>query len=171
MANESRQPVVLELASLPREQMGPFLLLGVDKAANKKEIEEHWAERVKWARRQLVKVPLEDVNWAREMLNDVEKRIRADAGSLNVDTTEGVLGQLARRYGVEDGSGWQPLDSEKDLTSYSPPAEMPDLDAVRTAVVVPPVPEELPAVSSLTLRLVQQPLDPWGLELPLKDEG
>ena len=38
MAKHS-EPVVLELAALPREQMGPFLLLGIDKSAGKSAIE------------------------------------------------------------------------------------------------------------------------------------
>src|SRR5262245_27196963 len=80
-------PIVLELAPMPREQVGPFLLLGLDKSADKDQIEANWAQRVIWARKNLIKVPLEDVNWAREFVNDAEKRIRADAASFNVDTT------------------------------------------------------------------------------------
>src|SRR5262245_55309554 len=98
---KSPEPVVLDLAPLPREQMGPFLLLGLDKAADSKAITAHWADRVKWARRNLIKVALEDINWARDLLNDMERRIRADAGSLNIDTTDGLLGQLAQRFGLE----------------------------------------------------------------------
>jgi hypothetical protein len=164
---KSSEPVVLELATLPRAQVGPFLLLGLDKSADKNEITEHWAERIKLARRQLLKVPLEDVNWAREMLNDVDKRIRADAGSLNSDTIDGTLAALGRRYGSE-GSGrqWQPLDSEKALADYAPAAEVPDANAVRDGLLVPPVPEDLPALPALLERLVQQPLDPWALDLP-----
>src|SRR6516165_3377225 len=96
----SSEPVVLELASLPREQVGPFLLLGLDKAASRAEVDAHWAERVKWARKLSVKVPLEDVNWARELLADGDRWVRADAASLNADTCEGLLATLARRYGV-----------------------------------------------------------------------
>ncbi len=166
------EPVVLELATLPREQMGPFLILGVDKSADKVEIERHWAERIKWARRQppMTKAPLEDVNWAREMLGDADKRLRADAASLNLDTVDGALGQLAQRYGLEEGNGsgrmWQPLDSEKPLADYMPAAEVPEISAVRDALTVPPLPEELPAVPALLERLVLQPLDPWAVDLP-----
>jgi hypothetical protein len=162
------EPVVLELATLPREQIGPFLLLGLDKTADKETLDAHWAERLKWARKGLSKVPLEDINWAREILNDMERRIRADAASLNVDTTDGVLAQFAERYGVQEGRAartWQPLDSEKTLGDYRPPAEVPDADAVRTALMVPEVPEEVPAISFLLERLVQQPLDPWAIDL------
>ena len=166
---KSPEPVVLELASLAREQTGPFLLLGLDKAAGKKEMEKHWADRVKWARKQQIKVPLEDINWARDVINDADRRIRADAASLNADTADGVIAGLARRYGLQGGQAtrmWQPLDSEKALAEYMPPAEVPDANAVRASLVVPAVPEGLPAVRALLERLAQQPLDPWALELP-----
>jgi hypothetical protein len=164
----SSEPVVLELATLPREQVGPFLLLGLDKAADKKAMDAHWAERLKWARKGQSKVPLEDINWAREILSDIERRIRADAASLNADTSEAVLAQFAARYGMEDGQAgrvWQALDSEKELADYRPPAEVPDANAVRVALTVPEVPEEVPAVPLLLERLVQEPLDPWAIEL------
>jgi hypothetical protein len=163
------EPVVLELATLPREQVGPFLLLGLDKAAGKKDIDAHWADRLKWARKGQAKVPLEDINWAREVLNDAERRIRADAASLNADTTDNVLAQFAERYGVQGGQAsrmWQALDVEKPLADYRPPAEAPDPDALRVTLSVPEVPEEVPAVPLLLERLAQQTLDPWAIELP-----
>lgn len=162
------EPVVLELATLPREQVGPFLLLGLDKAADKKDIDSHWADRLKWARKGQSKVPLEDINWAREVLNDTERRIRADAASLNADTSDGILGQMAQRYGMEGGQAsrmWQAQDIEKALADYQPPAEVPDANTVRAALVVPEIPEEVPAVSLLLERLVQQPLDPWAIRI------
>src|SRR6266540_3297825 len=116
-------PVVLELAPIPREQVGPFLLLGVDKTADKDQIEANWAQRVIWARKNQIKVPLEDVNWARETINDPEKRVRADTASLNLDTTDGVLRQLADRYAdPRTALRCQPLDVEKPLADYTPPA-------------------------------------------------
>jgi hypothetical protein len=167
------EPVVLELASLPREQVGPFLLLGLDKAADKDAIDAHWAERLKWARKGQAKVPLEDINWAREVLNDRERRIRADSASLNADTTEGVLAEFAARYGVGDngqaGRLWQALDREKELADYRPPADLPDAAAVRAALNVPDVPSDVPAVPLLLEGLVQQPLDPWNLSLPQEE--
>jgi hypothetical protein len=145
------------------------LLLGVDKTADKEEMEANWAERVKWARKGQAKVPLEDINWARDVLNDRERRLRADVASINADTTDGKLGRLAHGYGLQAGRAsrrWQPLDREKPLADYVPPAEVPDADALRAGLAVPEVPEELPAVPSLLERLVQEPLDPWGLDLP-----
>ena len=164
----SGEPVVLDLATLPRDQMGPFLILGLDKAADKEQMESHWADRVKWARKQQIKVPLEDVNWARDALNDPERRLQADAGSLNVDTCECLLGQLCHRYGVQGAQTarlWQPLDNEKSLADYIPQTEIPDTESVRAAVVLPAMPVELPAVPFLLERLVQQPLDPWAIDL------
>ena len=43
-SHPSNVPVVLELAFLPREQVGPFLLLGVDKTQGKDQIEANWAQ-------------------------------------------------------------------------------------------------------------------------------
>jgi hypothetical protein len=169
---KSPEPVVLDLAALAREQMGPFLMLGLDKTADKTTIEKHWADRVKWARRSLVKVALEDVNWARDLLSDVERRIKYDASSLNADTSDGVITQLAERFGLEGGQAtrqWQPLDSEKALADYVPSAEVPEIETVRGSLQVPALPEDVPAVPSLLERLAGQPLDPWALELPPAD--
>ena len=162
------EPIVLELATLPREQVGPFLLLGLDKTADKETLDAHWAERLKWARKGLSKVPLEDINWAREVLNDIERRIRADAASLNADTTDGMLAQFAQHYGVQEGKvirTWEALDSEKALADYRPPAEEPDPASIRAALIVPEVPADVPAVPLLLERLAQQPLDPWAIDI------
>jgi hypothetical protein len=163
---KNQEPVVLELAPLPREQIGPFLLLGLDKDADRDQIEANWARRVIWARKQQIRVALEDINWAREVINDPERRVRADACSLNADTSEGVLRRLGQRYGDQGASGWQPLDAEKPLADYTPAIEVPDPEAVRMAIVVSEVPEEVPAATGLLQQLVEQPLDPWALTLP-----
>jgi hypothetical protein len=166
---KTSEPIVLDLATLPREQLGPFLLLGLDKSADKDQIEANWAERLKWARKGLMKVPLEDINWAKDVLTERDRRIRADAASFNIDLIDSVLGQLAYRYGVigsRQGRSWQPLDVEKDLANYTPPAEVPDQEEIRLALTVPDVPQALPAVPTLLERLAQVALDPWGFELP-----
>jgi hypothetical protein len=159
------EPVVLELASLPREQVGPFLLLGLDKTADKEEIEAHWAERLKWARKGLTKVPLEDINWARDGLADAQRRLRADSASLNVDLSDRPLDALALRYGTGEAA-WRPLDREKELAGYAPPAEVPDPRALAAGLAAPEVPRELPAVAAFLGRFVAGPLDPWAAELP-----
>jgi hypothetical protein len=169
MMAKNPEPVVLELASLPREQMGPFLILGVDKSSTRAVVEEHWADRVKWARRSAIKVALEDINWAREVLSDNDRRIKADAASINSDTSDGILANLAQRYGLEGGQAtrmWQPLDSEKVLADYTPPAEIPDKSQVSETIHVPEVPQELPAAWALLQKLGGPALDPWAIELP-----
>ncbi len=159
-------PVVLDLAPLPRDQIGPFLLLGLDKSADKDQIEANWAQRVIWARKNQVKTPLEDVNWAREVINDKDKRVRADAASLNLDTPDGALRRLAERY-TDRGAvaRAEPLDVEKPLADYTPPTAVPDPDEVRAAITVPDVPEEVPAVQQILERFLKEPLDPWKVEL------
>jgi hypothetical protein len=42
---------------------------------------------------------------------------------------------------------------------------MPDANALRAALTVPEVPEDVPAVPLLLERLVREPLDPWAIEL------
>jgi hypothetical protein len=167
MNKSSKTPVVLELAALPRDQVGPFLLLGVDKLADKEQIEASWAQRVIWARKNQSKVPLEDINWARENLSDPEKRIRADACSLNADTTAGTLRHLLERYsGInQPAPGCVPLDVEKPLAGYTPPTEIPDADALRRAIMVPDVPQEFPAIQKLLDDFLAEPLDPWKLNI------
>jgi hypothetical protein len=168
MAN-SAGPVVLDLAALPREQVGAFIMLGLDKSADKDDIEKHWADRIKWARKSIIKTPLEDINWAREVLSDTTRRLRADAASLNADVMEGVISKLCVRYGLGPNGAqarlWQPFDTEKPLADYAPPADIPDREAVKMSIAVPEVPQELPAVNGLLERLAQLPLDPWNYEL------
>jgi hypothetical protein len=158
-------PVILELASLPREQVGPFLLLGLPKDAGKAQIEKNWSDRVKWSRRGQLKVALEDVNWARDVISDVDRRIQADVASLNTDTLDSHLSQMARRYEGESGVGlmWQPLDSEKDLADYVPATEVPKSKAVRDTLTIPELPQELPVARTLLEQMVDGPVDPWGL--------
>jgi hypothetical protein len=165
------EPVVLELAPLPREQIGPFLLLGLDKDADREQIEANWARRVIWARKNLTRVPLEDINWAREVINDADKRVRADCASFNPDTSDGLLRRWCARFGVgttggEVNVGWRPLDGEKPLADYAPQAEVPDAAAVRATLTVPEVPPEVPAVPRLLDQLAREPIDPWAVVLP-----
>ena len=160
-------PIVLQLAPLPRTQIGPFLLLGVDKDASRETIEAAWAEKVKQARRGQIKTPLEDINWAREMLTSKEWRIRCDAVALNVDTTDGTLKKLKERYlgrrQVEIRC--KPIDTEKWLADYTPPAPVPPVDEIRQQVQVPQIPREVPAVRVMLESFVKEPLDPWQVEL------
>jgi len=167
--SEGTDPILLDLATLPREQMGPFLILGLSKTATQEEVDIHWADRVRWARRNQIKIPLEDINWAREALGDIDRRIQADLESLNADTAEGLIAALSRRYGAVGGKvmrQWQPLDEEKALAEYSPAVEIPDLAAVRATLEIPAVPEELLGGWVLLEQLAASQLDPWSLQLP-----
>ncbi len=157
--SQTSAPVVLQLAALPREQIGPFLLLGLDKTADKALIEASWAQRLIWARKNQITTPLEDINWARESLNDMDKRIAADAGSLNVDTTEGMLRRLRDRYGTSVGC--RPLDVEKSLVDYTPAIPVPNMEEVRRQIPLGEVPLEIPALAKILEQFCRQPLDPW----------
>jgi hypothetical protein len=165
MSNPSPDTVVLELAPLPREQVGPFLLLGVPKTADQATVERHWAERLKLARWQQVAVPLADINWAREILSDRDKRIQADTASLNLDTVDQMLQELTNRLATDSPMGvyGQALDVECDLTKYAPAVEMPDAEAIRANITVGEVPEELPAARHILEKFLREPLDPWNL--------
>jgi hypothetical protein len=165
----TNEPVVLELASLPREQTGPFLLLGLDKTADKEKMESNWADRVRRARKGQLKVPLEDVNWARNILADVEGRLRADSASLNVELSDGLLARLASRFGVgaeRGGIRWSPLERPWPAADGAASVAVPDIGELAAGVVLPEVPDELPAVRALLERLANAPLDPWELDLP-----
>src|SRR5262245_52208710 len=132
------EPVLLELAHLPREQVGPFLLLGLDKDASKEDIEANWAERIKWARKQQTNITLEEINWARDLINDAARRMASDATTLNFDTIDGMLAALVQKHGVTRTGAtvaWEPMDEEKQLADYAPPVEMPDMEQVRAAIV------------------------------------
>jgi hypothetical protein len=162
MANEPA-PVVLELAPLPRDQLGPFLLLGLPKEADKDAVEANWAERVKRARKNQFKMPLEDINWAREVINDPEKRFRFASSSLNLDTAEAALERLAQTYGLRDASrpSWKPYDSERALADYTPALPVPDPQAIGPTIPLPELPLELPAVAWLLQQFLPESLDPW----------
>lgn len=160
---KNQEPVVLELAPLPREQIGPFLLLGLDKDADREQVEASWARCVIWARKKQTTIVLEDINWAREVLNDPERRVQADTASLNPDTVEGVLRRLTERHAAP---GWQPLEAEKPLRDYVPDIPVHDPRAVRATIEAPAVPEEVPAAVGLLRQLAEQPIDPWALPIP-----
>jgi hypothetical protein len=164
---EPQEPVILELAPLPREQIGPFLLLGVDKDAAAEAIEASWAQRVIWARKNQIRTPLGDINWAREVITDLERRVRADLTSLNTDSADGLLQRLAKEYEAppQGGVKWLVLDVEKPVEDYVPPTEIPDMAAVQASIVLPELSEEVPAVCMLLNKFVQEPLDPWSLSL------
>jgi hypothetical protein len=157
-------PIVLKLASLPRNQIGPFLILGVDKDATNDLIEQAWAQRLIAARKGQLAVPLEDVNWAREILTDSERRIRADVISLNVETTDSTLKKLRDSFRHASPAA-QPIDIEPDLSGYTPNVPTLTLEEVRAQLKLPDLPRELPAVPVLLREEHRNPLDPWEFTL------
>jgi hypothetical protein len=165
MSNSPSDPVLLELAPLGREQIGPFLLLGVDKQADQAAVERSWADRLKLARWNQIDVSLADINWARAILSDPEKRIRAEAATLNLDTADAVLRRLEEQFGCDGpmGARCKPLDVERDLTDYSPAVEIPDTATYRASIVAGEIPEEVPAARKILEECLREPLDPWDL--------
>jgi hypothetical protein len=165
--SESQDPIVLELAPLPREKIGAFILLGVEKDADSETIEAHWAQRVIWARKNQIDIALTEVNWAREVLNDPDKRVRADVTSLNTDITSGVLQDLAQRYGVGPaGPAWKPLEGERTARESQSPIEIPDPEEVRNTISVPEPPSDLPGVKWMLDQFLAEPIHPWDLKIP-----
>lgn len=156
-------PTSVELGPLPRHQIGPFLTLGVDKDADLNTIEAAWAQRLIWARKDLIAISLEDINWARDALKDNEKRVRADAASLNLETTDGLLRHLRQRFQGKnpDTGSCKPIDVEKSLANYVPSTPVPSLEEVRQTLPVPEIPREAPAVALFIKQELRTALDPW----------
>lgn len=166
MSEHVDEPLTAELAPLPREQVGPFLLLGIDKAAGSAEIAAQCAERLAGVRPQDDAASLRDLEWARAVVLDAEQRLRADVVSLNADTADRLVGKLAERLGVGSSSGprWQPLDVVKPPEDAEP-VVVPDPAGIRAAIVLPEMPTEAPAAASVLAQWIRGPLDPWACNL------
>jgi hypothetical protein len=166
--SENDEPIVLELAPLARETVGPFLLLGLEKDAGADQIEAHWAKRIIWARKRQIRIALEDINWAREVCNDPKRRAAADVVALNADTAERALRRLARRYGGPEAGGglWQPLEDDAVLAYHLPLPEAPPAGVDQQSIPRPEVPFQLPVAPGLLQALVQFDADPWTVDLP-----
>jgi hypothetical protein len=164
VSDSNTDPIVLEVAALPREQIGPFLLLGLDKDAPNAEIEAHWAQRLIWARAKQIRVPLEDVNWAKEVLLDRDKRVLSDVVSLNPDTAAGELKQLLDKHGPlePEVTTWEPRESSLPDLPDPPPNLIPDLESLRAQINVSEIPLELPAIDRILDEIVSAPIDPWA---------
>jgi len=172
--SQEPEPMVLELAPLARDQIGPFLLLGLDKEATPDQMEGHWAQRVLWARKGRIRTPLEDVNWAREALRDADQRAVFEAASLNVVLTDGYLHNLAERFGLEGRPGtltrprWQPCQQSAPgtaATTESPAntRELPQPGELQAGILLPEPGEEFPAVSRLLEEATKEAIDPWSI--------
>lgn len=153
--------VTLDQGPVPRERVGPFLLLGLDKGADAERIEAHWAQRVIWARKGEPVPPLPDVNWAREVLRDPEQRVRADLDSINADTAAGVVGSLEKQFLQGEGGPppWSPHGGGEALGELV----APEPEEIRARIVLPRIPEEAPVIAGLLQWLLEEPPDPWNL--------
>ncbi len=63
------------------------------------------------------------------------------------------------------GPAWTPLDVEKPPAADVPAADIPDADALRRAIALPPIPDDVPGVEALLQAFAQELLDPWGPDL------
>jgi hypothetical protein len=162
MDNDRNDDAPLATPPMPRERMGPFMILGVSKDAGNESIEAAWAQRVLWARQGKTRIPLVDIHWARAVLREPAQRLAADAASLNPDVAAEELRRLTKAWHLDNRPAWAPHDPE-------PPAEespVPDLDEARAGVTAPAVPVDLPGVARWLDAFAHGPLDPWGLNLP-----
>lgn len=156
-------PVLLaEIASLPRHQVGPFLILGLPKDASKDDIEAGWARKVIQARRNLTATPLEDINWSREVLNDSSRRHLADASTLNIDTSDGTLRRLDAA--TSGRNGCRPIDVEKDFADYRPDVAIPSTEELRQTIALPEIPQEVPAAGLFLETVRREAIDPWEIK-------
>lgn len=166
MSEPLHEPLTVELAPLPREQIGPFLVLGVEKDASPDRIQAHWAQRAMQARNNQGPASLADINWARDVLNDPDQRLQADASSLNIDTTDRLVRRLAEQFGLEESKGprWEPLENER-LTDTAIAVTIPEPETIRAHIVVREVSAAAPAAATLLEQRLREPLDPWAIEL------
>jgi len=99
------------------------------------------------------------------MLNDPDRRIRADAASLNLDTSDGTLRRFGQRHGGKNNEapGCRPMDLEPLVLTELPLQAVPDVADVRREIVPGSVPEIPPAVAVLLDEFLAEPPDPWDL--------
>jgi hypothetical protein len=161
----SSHDVPVAIAPLPRERVGPFLILGVPKDAGDEAIQAAWAQRVLWARQGKTAIPLEDIHWARAVLRDPEQRLAADAASLNPDIAGEELRRLTRLWNLDGRPDWKPLDPDPPELETN----VPDPVALRPTVMAPAIPVDLPGVARWLDDFARGALDPWGLNLPPTD--
>jgi hypothetical protein len=162
MSDDTIPDIPIAGIPLPRERVGPFLILGISKDANDETIEAAWAQGVLWARQGKTAIPLEDIHWARAVLRDPEQRLAADVASLNPDTASEELHRLGHLWNLDPARPHWPLDPDPPALA----ADVPDPAAIRPTVTAPAVPVDLPGVARWLDEFARGPFDPWGLTLP-----
>jgi hypothetical protein len=154
----------IELAPLPRNRVGPFLILGVAKDADAVTIEARWAKNILWSRQGKNLTPLGDVHWAREVLRNPDQRFAADVASLNSDVVGDDLRKLADLYHLDQTRPtWTPADPEPSPMRGS---EIPDPNEVKATLPAPEIPTELPGVARWLAEFAQAAIDPWSILRP-----
>jgi hypothetical protein len=148
---------------LPREELGPFILLGLDKDADQAQIEAQASRRRAATGENRARVSAEDIDWSCDLLRDPARRVKADVTSLNTDTAEGTLRGLEESFGLA-APAWQAWELEKPPAAEFADVEIPDPEALRQAITLPPIPNEIPAVAELLEDFARRPLDPWDLD-------
>lgn len=160
--NETPQSGI-ELAPLPRDRVGPFLILGVAKDADADAIESHWAQRVLWARQGKTQTALGDIHWARETLRDAEQRLAADVTGLNVDLASEELRRIVRRYHLDPPQvAWPAVEPEPEAIDS---ASLPEPASEQSKLPSPRTPIELPAVNHWLETWAHEKIDPWSMTL------
>lgn len=158
--SKTRDPGV-ELAALPRDLVGPFLLLGARKNADAEEIEARWAQCVLWARQGKTAVSLGDIHWARAVLRDIDRRLAADVNSLNTEVAGDELHRLAKSFHLDDGRpAWTPLDPDPLPVR---PEDLPDAAGILAALPNPDFTIEFPAIDRWLTEFANAEIDPWSI--------
>jgi hypothetical protein len=149
---------------IDRDDVGPFIVLGVDKDVDAATLHARVAERLRQIDRGECRFTRADVEWARDVLRDRKSRLRADVDHLNPDLASGALGRLARLYHLDGAPpGWEPLDPE-------PVADLPGLDAIdvqalAAGLVPPEAPLHFPTLDHWAARRLEIGDDPWAENL------
>jgi hypothetical protein len=147
-----------------REMAGPFLILGVDKDVDDAKIESQYELQRAAVERGECHWSIDDLEWAKRILNDPYRRLEADLDNLNSDLASGEVHRLQRLYHL-DGSppGWEAIDPE-------PPIDLPNNDAIDPLTLTkdiptPEIPFELPAINAWLEQFAAAITDPWTMEL------
>lgn len=143
--------------------VGPYIILGIDKDADPATLPEVCARRVEAARAGELTWTEEQIVAALEVLHAPEERLESDVESFNTDIASGEVRRLARLYRVDGGGpAWEPMDPE-------PPTELTELtfDAAGLAAEAPApdVPLELPSVETWLTQYAAGASNPWTSEL------
>jgi hypothetical protein len=159
----SPDPVVLDLAPLPKEKMGPFIILGVAKEATPKEIESAFQERLLGIQAGDFPLGEEDIHWAKERLSDPEDRLNADVVSMNAE----ILNSPIRRMNKSDSeNSWSSRDATTRFNVTIEEDLQLAIDAITKDLVVPDLEFDVSKLGRLIKESENPSWDPWNPETP-----